>query len=114
MTVENDTVPQVTPAQATELIARGAYLLDVREPDEWQAGHSPEAHHMPLGQLTPDSLPTDRTIITVCRSGTRSSKAGLALRDAGLTVRNLDGGMQAWAANGLPVQDDSGATGRVA
>jgi rhodanese-related sulfurtransferase len=77
---------------------RGQVLLDVREDDEWNSGHAPDAVHRPLGLLSPTSVPNDRPIIAVCRSGQRSGRATQALTAAGYDVRNLDGGMHAWAA----------------
>lgn len=106
----------VDPVRASELIAEGALLLDVREPHEWQAGHAPKAKHMALGVVghRQSELPKDRTIVTVCRSGRRSDTAAKQLRAAGFTVLNLSGGMQAWAAAGLPVVAKGGKPGRVA
>lgn len=62
-----------------------AVLLDVREPDEWQAGHAPQARHIPLGQLQSrlSELPRDHQIIAVCRSGRRSALAAQQLGAAG-------------------------------
>ena len=92
-----------------------AILLDVREPDEWQAGHAPDAWFWPLGKLdgVRAELPLDRTIVCVCRSGGRSAKATELLRSWGLLAVNLEGGMQAWAAAGKPVVTDDGGRGRV-
>lgn len=98
---------------AREAVSGSALLLDVREPDEWTAGHAPGARHVPLDALDPGSLPADRTIVAVCRSGNRSGQAALRLRAAGLDARNLVGGMQAWAAAGLPVRRDDGTDGTV-
>jgi rhodanese-related sulfurtransferase len=110
-----DRLPDVDPGQATEMLQRGeAVLLDVREPQEWTAGHAPQAAHLPLGRLTAEAVPQDRPIIAVCRSGNRSGKAADALAAAGVPVHNLAGGMQAWAAAGLPVVTDDGAPGTVA
>jgi rhodanese-related sulfurtransferase len=69
---------------------------------------------MPLGQLAPDQIPTDRITVTICRSGKRSSAAATQLAAAGIDVRNLDGGMTAWAAAGHPIRRDDGADGTVA
>lgn len=100
---END----VDPAAALQSHRRGAILLDVREPSEWQSGHAPGARHIPLGQLShrTGELPKDREIVAVCRSGNRSSVAAGLLRRAGFAqVKNLRGGMIAWAKQGLPVE----------
>lgn len=87
-------------------IPAGALLLDVREPDEWAAGHAPSAVHVPLGEL-PGRLaevPRDRPVVAVCRGGGRSAKATAFLREAGVDAHNLDGGMKAWAAAGNPME----------
>ena len=107
--------PEVQPDAATELVDGGAFLLDVREQDEWDAGHAPGAHHIPLGELNArhTELPTDRQVVAVCRSGKRSAAATDALNGAGYQVLNLAGGMQAWQASGKPVVTDAGATGTV-
>ena len=91
------------------------FLLDVREDDEWQAGHAPGAQHIPLGQLGSrfEELPKDRAIVAICRVGGRSARATEALRGAGYDVVNLTGGMRAWAAAGKPVVTDDGSTGSV-
>ena len=68
----------MTAAEAHQAVTSdGAVLLDVREPSEWRAGHAPQARHLVLSQLQDhlDDLPTDRPIITVCRSGRRSAIA---------------------------------------
>jgi rhodanese-related sulfurtransferase len=97
----------VDPAAALQAHRRGAILLDVREPGEWQSGHAPGARLIPLGQLShcAGELPRDREIVAVCRSGNRSSVAAGLLRRAGFTqVKNLRGGMIAWANQGLPIE----------
>ena len=94
----------------------GAWLLDVREIDEWEAGHVPEATHIPLGQLgaRTDELPVDQQIYVICRSGVRSARAAQALNGAGWQAVNVSGGMQDWAAAGRPMTADSGAVPFVA
>ncbi len=108
-------VPEVTPDEAAERLEGGAVLIDVREDDEWLAGHAPRARHMPLSRLQQDyqSLSPDQAMIAVCRAGGRSAKATAALRGAGYDVVNLAGGMQAWAAGGHPVVTDEGGAGTV-
>lgn len=115
MTTAAQPVNDIQPPAAATLIDSGqALLLDVREDDEWAAGHSPAATHRPLGQLDPADIASDRLVITICRSGGRSAKAAAALAAAGHQVSNLDGGMRAWAAAGLPIVADSGEPGIVA
>jgi rhodanese-related sulfurtransferase len=100
-------VPEI-PAAA---VPAGAWLLDVREPDEWAAGHVPQATHIPLGQLGARTaeLPQDREIYVICRSGARSARAAQALNGAGWQAVNVAGGMQDWAAAGRPMAADAGA-----
>ena len=109
-----DRIAQVDPTETARLIADGALLLDVREPDEWSAGHAPEAVHVPLGQLDPATLPRDRVVVAICRSGNRSGTAARQLVAGGVDARNLAGGMKAWAADGHPVRRDDGRPGTVA
>jgi rhodanese-related sulfurtransferase len=104
----------------TEVPAAGvpddAWLLDVREDDEWAAGHVPHATHIPLGQLGSRTaeLPQDRQIYVICRSGMRSARAAQALSGAGWQAANVAGGMQDWAAAGRTMVTDSGAAPFVA
>jgi rhodanese-related sulfurtransferase len=109
-----DRIAQVDPTETARLIADGALLLDVRELDEWAAGHAPGAVHVPLGQLDPATLPRDRVVVAICRSGNRSGTAARWLAAAGIDVRNLAGGMKAWDADGHPVRRDDGQPGTVA
>ncbi|MDP9394222.1 MAG: rhodanese-like domain-containing protein [Actinomycetota bacterium] len=94
-------VPAVTPAQVPE----DAWVLDVREPEEWVAGHVEGAHHVPLYELPQrlDDVPADREVVVVCKVGGRSAQATAWLRAQGRTAVNLDGGMWAWAAAGRPM-----------
>src|SRR3954451_357033 len=81
----------VHPIEVTALAEEGAALLDVREPDEWLAGDAPEARHIGLNQLAARAgeLPTDRKVVTVCRSGMRSAQAAALLAAQGRQVDNL-------------------------
>lgn len=114
MNATDDTTSGVSPAQALKLYETGdAMLLDVREPDEWAKGHAPGAIHLPLGDLDPAALDTGKLIIAICRSGNRSGKATAQLRNAGVQVRNMSGGMTAWQEDGLPIVADAGTPGTV-
>lgn len=107
---------RVTAAQAAALIDDGAVLLDVREHQEWHAGHAPKARHIPLSQLPhrAGEIPPNKAIVTVRRSGHRSARAAAMLAQLGRDASNLGGGMHAWARAGLPVIVKGGGPGRVA
>ncbi len=91
------------------------HLLDVREDDEWEAGHIEGAQHIPLGELGDRlaELPAGRPIVAVCRSGSRSAAAVRGLKQLGYVAQNLDGGVAAWTRAGLPLVDGAGRPGRV-
>lgn len=109
---------QVTDIDATEavrLIGEGALLLDVREDDEWAAGHAPMARHLPMNAL-PDragELDPSVPVVCVCRLGGRSAAVAAALVGAGFDVTNLAGGMVAWEAAGFDVVGADGAPGTI-
>lgn len=90
-------------------------LLDVREQSEWRAGHARQARHVVLSELEDHlgDLPTDRPIVTVCRSGRRSAMAAKLLTRHGHTATNLTGGMNAWASAGLPVVTNNNSPGQI-
>ena len=83
------------------------FLLDVREPWEYQAGHVPGAHLIPLGELEErvSEVPRDREVLAICHSGQRSLAAAGYLQHLGYAaVRNVDGGTAAWIERGYPVE----------
>lgn len=109
------TVPEISPIDAAEAITQGAFLLDVREADEWAAGHAAAASWIALGGI-PDrvaEIPVDRQVVCICRAGGRSAKAVEFLAARGINAVNLIGGMQAWAAADLDVTTDTGLPGTV-
>jgi rhodanese-related sulfurtransferase len=91
------------------------HVLDVREDDEWKAGHIAGAQHIPLGQLRErlGEVPKDKPILAVCRSGSRSESATRGLRTLGYLIENLEGGVTAWKRAGLPLEAEGGGPGRV-
>jgi len=109
---EAQQIPEV-PASA---VPEGGWLLDVREPHEWAAGHVPQATHMPLAQINhrADEIPRDSTVYVICRSGARSARVTLALVGAGWQAVNVGGGMQDWAAAGRPMVSETGIAPTVA
>ena len=105
---EADTTPQDVATRLQQ--GENLLILDVRQPDEYQAGHVPGSTLVPLDQLALrlDELPRDRPIVAMCRSGNRSGVAAGLLKRAGFTnVANLKGGMIAWQKQGLPVERGS-------
>jgi rhodanese-related sulfurtransferase len=103
-------VPSVHVPDLPESLPDGVTLLDVREPDEWAAGHAPEAIHIPMGELAGrlDDLPADNEVYVVCRSGGRSARVTAYLNANGWDAKNVEGGMQSWQAAGRPITSDNG------
>ncbi len=102
-----------TPETTATEIPDDAVVLDVREQNEWDAGHAPNAVHIPLGDV-PVRLgdlpePADGVLPVICRSGNRSGRAVAWLTEQGFDVANVVGGMKAWDEAGKPVVADSGA-----
>jgi len=101
-------VHTVAVAQGSQMVSDGALLIDVREPDEYAEGHAPGSVLIPLGQL-PSRLAEiqasqHKPVTLICRSGRRSARAAEILLQAGFSkVYNIEGGMIAWSAAGLPV-----------
>jgi rhodanese-related sulfurtransferase len=107
--------PQLDVVEAVAKLQEGALLLDVREISEWNAGHAPEAIHIPLGELASHlgRLDLAQDIVVICRSGRRSNDAAGALRSVGFDAYNFAGGMQAWQQAGRDVLTPSGDPGTV-
>lgn len=104
-------MPQQVPSVSVPELPADGTLLDVREQDEWDAGHAPEALHIPMGELSERlaDLPADNPMYVVCRSGGRSARVTAYLNANGWDATNVDGGMQSWASNGRAMVSDSGA-----
>ncbi|MEV5006116.1 rhodanese-like domain-containing protein [Streptomyces sp. NPDC093064] len=107
------------PTVGVQDLEDGDFLLDVREDDEWRAGHAEGALHIPLsefvaryGELT-ETAPEDGRVHVICRSGGRSAQVAMYLVQQGVDAVNVDGGMQVWAASGRPVVTEDGRPGQV-
>ena len=98
-TIEQSGVPDPVPVA----------VLDVREDDEWAAGHIEGAVHIPLMDVPArmGDLPEGQ-ILVVCKAGGRSAQAVAYLRHQGYEVVNLAGGMLEWAAAGRPMVSETG------
>ena len=104
-------MPHQIPSISVTEIPAGAYLLDVREDDEWAAGHAPEAQHLPMQDVPARlaEIPTEGDIVVACRVGGRSGQVTAFLLAQGWdNVVNLDGGMRAWHAAGRPLVNGAG------
>jgi len=101
---------EVSTAEALALRESGAFILDVRQPDEWASGHIPDATLIPLGDLASRiaEVPKDRQVVVVCRSGNRSAQGRDILLGADYpSVTSMAGGMKDWAAAGYPTATGS-------
>ncbi|GAA2018820.1 rhodanese-like domain-containing protein [Nakamurella flavida] len=92
-----------------------ARLLDVREDDEWAAGHAPGATHIPMTELAGrlDEVPEGDPLYVICRSGGRSARVTAYLNGQGWDAVNVAGGMGVWAASGRPLVAEGDATPEV-
>ena len=98
---------EISVSEAFTKYQNGAYVLDVRTPEEWQEFHAPNTTLIPLDQLPSrlNELPRDQEIVVVCRSGNRSQQARDILRNAGFEqVTSMKGGLNEWRASGYPVE----------
>ncbi len=102
------------PSVMVDEVAPGTYLLDVREDDEWAAGHIAEAVHIPMRTL-PGVVAADSTrlgpgpIVVVCAVGGRSAQVTAWLNQQGIEASNLVGGMHAWAQAGRAMVSETGS-----
>ncbi|MET3807989.1 rhodanese-related sulfurtransferase [Nakamurella sp. UYEF19] len=90
-------------------------LLDVRENDEWEAGHAPDAVHVPMTELAERlaDVPEAEPLYVICRSGGRSERVTQYLNANGWEAVNVAGGMSVWAGLGLPLVSESGVAPEV-
>ena len=129
-------LPTVASSALVDAQAAGAVVLDVREPEEWDAGHLEGSVRAPMYEVpawlaargsagggsadggAPEPGSTGgapkRPVIVVCRSGHRSAHATAWLREQGVDARNFDGGLLAWAVERRPLITDDGRPGVVA
>jgi rhodanese-related sulfurtransferase len=112
--------PFEVPTVSADDLPAGAVVLDVREDEEWVAGHIDGAVHVPMNSVPStvaydgDALPADQPIVVVCKMGGRSAAVTAWLARKGYDARNLDGGMLAWVRAGRPMVSESGSAPVVA
>jgi len=97
------------PAVDAAAVPSEGFLLDVREDNEWAAGHAEGALHIPMGQIMArfGELPPDERVHVVCRVGGRSAQVAQYLIAQGVDAVNVDGGMMGWEAAGRPLVADA-------
>ncbi len=93
------------PETTIDQVPADTVLLDVREDDEWQAGHAPTAVHVPMTELAErlDEVPDESPIHVICRAGGRSARVVQYLNANGWDAVNVAGGMLEWERAGRPV-----------
>lgn len=98
-------IHEITAAELEELLAAGVRLIDVRETDEYTAGHVPGAVHVALGTVSQHvgAFRGDGPAYVICRSGARSMRACEYLAQEGVEAVNIAGGTLDWVAGGRPV-----------
>jgi rhodanese-related sulfurtransferase len=99
---------EVTIDELEVAISNGAFVVDVREDHEFEAGHVPQARHIPLSTV-PDNterLPQGETIWLICQGGVRSMKAADYLEAQGYEVVSVAGGTGSWISAGKEVSLD--------
>jgi rhodanese-related sulfurtransferase len=108
---ENDI--EVTAEETERRFAAGeVQVVDVREPEEWDAGRIPgDVQHIPLGELTAKagSIDQDKPVVFQCRAGSRSYMAAQAFRASGYDAYSLAGGLLAWEAAGFSLDPPDGS-----
>lgn len=104
-------VPEIGVDDLEALLASGCVLVDVREDDEFEAGHIPGARHLPLAEVPErqGEIPAAGTVYVVCAVGGRSARAVEYLRAKGIDAVNVAGGTQGWIDSGREVHRGSGA-----
>ncbi|WP_370250331.1 rhodanese-like domain-containing protein [Nocardioides sp.] len=102
-------ISSITVSDVPDDLPDGTVLLDVREVVEWQAGHAPNAVHLPLSTLPVriGDVPAGRLLV-ICKAGGRSAQAVQYLTQHGHDAVNVDGGMLDWEAAGRPMVSEDG------
>jgi rhodanese-related sulfurtransferase len=108
-------IPTADVAGVPDPLPEPLVVLDVREDDEWAAGHIEGSLHIPLRQLVTrfPEVPTTGQTLVVCRVGSRSAQATAYLVRQGVDAVNLAGGLAAWAVAQRPLVTDDGRPARV-
>ena len=98
---------EIEPKEAAALIDGGALVIDVRDDDEYEAGHIAGARHVPIDRLGPEEV-GEGAVVLYCRSGDRSEPAAAAFAASGSDAHSIAGGLLAWTEAGLPIEPENG------
>jgi rhodanese-related sulfurtransferase len=103
-------MPQQVPTVSVADVPADAVVLDVREDEEWIAGHIEGATHIAMGDVPArlDEVPEGDPIYVTCRSGGRSARVTAWLNQNGYDAVNVAGGMGEWDAAGRPMVSETG------
>jgi rhodanese-related sulfurtransferase len=103
-------MPQQVPTVPVAAVPEDAVVLDVREDNEWVAGHIEGATHIPMGDVPArlDEVPEGDPVFVTCRAGGRSARVAAWLNANGYDAVNIAGGVGAWAAAGRPMVSETG------
>lgn len=101
----NERVREIPTDAFAAAVRDGAFVVDVREPAEYESGHVPRAALIPVGAIPSRfrELPRREPVYVICAAGNRSRTVAEALAGHGLDARPVAGGTQAWIAAGYPV-----------
>jgi rhodanese-related sulfurtransferase len=104
-------MPEVTAAEAKDLIDDGAQLVDIRTDVEYEAAHIPGSRYIPLADIPSESANLDqqKPVIIYCRSGNRSGPAADAFAASGWDAHSIEGGLIAWSEAGFEVEPAGGS-----
>jgi len=105
-------VSDVQAALSTKPGGPGFVLIDSRSTESWDQGHIPGAIHLPTAELATADLDPDVPVVTYCWGPgcNGATRAALTLAQLGYRVREMIGGFEYWAREGLPVQTAAGVT----
>ena len=108
-------IQEISPDELEDYLVKGYNLVDVREQDEWDAGHHEKAKHIPMGTIPEkiNEFDKDEKYIIICRSGGRSGKVCSFMNKEGHQSFNLNGGMNKLSTTSEKIVDSNGNTGVV-
>lgn len=106
----NVLMPEVSAAEAKQIVESGAAVVDVRTDVEFSAGHIPGAVHIPVAdvQQRASELSKEQPVLIYCRSGNRSGPVADAFAASGYDAHSIEGGLVAWQEAGLELDPADG------